>query len=113
MVRFRHEAGFVEQFVTLQHQLFVPWTAIEPEGERGAMPTLSARCSVGGLRPVLQPRQDNVDQDRRGSRTMVLPGKIAVPASPVALWLVFVLFVSRETEIADRDRPPRLFVGHA
>ena len=49
-LRLRHQARLVEQFVTLQHELFVPRTAGQPESDLDAIFALAAQTrKVGGI----------------------------------------------------------------
>jgi hypothetical protein len=52
--RFRHQPRLIEQFVTLQHQLFVPGRAVEAERDRRPLQPLFA---TGRSSPPAQARR--------------------------------------------------------
>ena len=84
--RFRHQPGFVQQLVALQHQFLVPAVIVEAERDRGPLPALPLRAApAADFAQARNARRQRLLDQRRRARAMILPREIVVPARPAGL----------------------------
>jgi len=104
--RFLDQPGLVEQFIAVEHALFVPRAAAgaECEAQPFAPPECVRRLRPAAVGPFFEQRQDGLVEDRRARLAPVLPWEETVP------WLEAsagnaqrVVGHAGEGEISDRD----------
>ncbi len=102
--RFRDQAGFVEQFVALEHEFLVPRAAVGAEGRGDPIGAIVPQGGAGrGFGKSAQGGQDHRVDHRGNADTAVFPRQIEIPILPARLVARTGRALAGQAEIADRD----------